>query len=262
MSSEPVAGPPPITPEHYRILCGIALGVILLLNVQQGSIVAGLLAVLVGALGVLLRLRVSPLLTLLPIAGGQLYVRYLRGFVGSDPPGATAFEPLDLVLCMAVLGYVAGHYRLYAIWFHILPADRRRRYRRESRLVVPADRVGKLAPSRRSPRLLTSAELAWFVLQLPLLALLAQGVWWLLSFRWNLVELPPPLTRVLVVVWLSALGAFVVGQSLRTGRHRQMDATTARTMLQDVLWDETRGEQRRIGRWLAWLKLRRRPAAK
>src|SRR5436309_672537 len=40
-------------------------------------------------------------------------------------------------------------------------------------------------------------------------------------------------------------------------RRRGMDMPTGQVMLQDELWNETRGEQRRMGRWLAWWKMRR-----
>jgi hypothetical protein len=264
MSSEPANIPALITPQHYQILCGLGLGLILLVSVEEGQTIAGLLAVLIGGLGVLLRLRLSPVLVLLALAAGRLYVQYLTRLAVIDfpPRGGVLFQPLDLVLCMATLGYVAGHYRLQSIWFNILPADPRRRYRRETRLVIPADRVGKVVPPQRSASLLTPAELAWFVLQLPLAALAAQGVWWLLSVRWSLTGLPPRLTQVLVLLWLVVIGLLVVGQLFRTWRRRQMDVATARTLLQDVLWNETRGEQRRIARWLAWWRLRDRPAAK
>jgi hypothetical protein len=34
-----------------------------------------------------------------------------------------------------------------------------------------------------------------------------------------------------------------------------MDRFTAQLMLQDILWQQTRGEQRRIQRWIVWKKL-------
>jgi len=37
---------------------------------------------------------------------------------------------------------------------------------------------------------------------------------------------------------------------------RQMTRAEAELMLQDILWRETRREQRRIGRWLAWSRNR------
>jgi hypothetical protein len=35
-----------------------------------------------------------------------------------------------------------------------------------------------------------------------------------------------------------------------------MTAEEATLFLQDVLWKETRGEQRRLNRWSAWARLR------
>ena len=39
-----------------------------------------------------------------------------------------------------------------------------------------------------------------------------------------------------------------------------MDEATARLLLQDEVWKETRGEQRRLNRWLTW-KENRSPSA-
>ena len=41
-------------------------------------------------------------------------------------------------------------------------------------------------------------------------------------------------------------------------RARQMTAAEGELSLQDTLWRETRREQRRLNRWLAWAELRRR----
>jgi hypothetical protein len=36
-----------------------------------------------------------------------------------------------------------------------------------------------------------------------------------------------------------------------------MSVAEANLFLQDILWQETRGDQRRISRWFAWARLRR-----
>jgi len=51
---------------------------------------------------------------------------------------------------------------------------------------------------------------------------------------------------------------FLASHGFRYWRRVQMDRVSALLMLQDILWNETRGEQRRINRWLAWRKLRDR----
>lgn len=254
--------PPPITPQHYQVLCGLCLGVAFLVQYQQGVWVAGLLTLLIGVLGIVLKIRLSPLLVLLPVAGGQIFPRFDLTIRAVDLDWLAERYPLlqvpDVVLCGAVLGYLAGHYRLHALWYSILPRDPRRRFQRETPLVVPAEQVGKVAPQRRSADSLTPAEFTRFVLQLPLFALLAQGALYLLTPRWSLVELSPRWMQLLVLVWALVVGLFIAGQFFRYWRRRNMSRATAVLLLQDVLWHETRGEQRRVSRWLAWWKLRRR----
>src|SRR5262249_56308012 len=115
----------------------------------------------------------------------------------------------------------------------------------------------RVAPQPRPAVLLSRGEIAWFVLQLPLFAVLAQGAWVLLGARRQLLELSPRTVQFLMLAWTLTLVLFVAGHFFRYWRLLPMDGMTARMLLQDVLWHETRGEQRRIGRWLAWWKLRR-----
>jgi hypothetical protein len=51
---------------------------------------------------------------------------------------------------------------------------------------------------------------------------------------------------------------FLAAHAFRYWRRLQMDRTTAILMLQDILWRETRSEQRGINRWIVWRKLRGR----
>jgi hypothetical protein len=241
-------------PQHYQVLCGIALAAVFLILMQQQVPLAGVAALLLGAAGILLRARISPILVLLAVVGGQLYRQYL--FSVWRQHGALDVE--DVVLCAATLAYVAGHYRLLAIWRHILPPDPRQRYHKQARAVVPVGRIGKIAPQHRPVALVSRSELALFVLQLPLFALLAQGAWMVIGARRELHELSPRWMQLLQLTWGVALAAFVIGQFFRIWRLLSMDRLTAQMLLQDALWHETRGEQRRIGRWLAWFNLRRR----
>lgn len=68
--------------------------------------------------------------------------------------------------------------------------------------------------------------------------------------------MPLRVVQLLQMAWGLALALFLAGQLFRFWRFLQMECMTARVFLQDVLWHETRGEQRRIGRWLAWFRLR------
>lgn len=244
---------PPVQPLHYQVLCGIALAAIFLVQLQQGLLLWGMIVLLIGAAAVL-RARISPLLVVLPLVGAQLYLRYLFP-IGRQ---RDALQVEDVVLCAATLAYVAGHYRLLALWRSILPSDPRQIYHKGAGVIVPLSRLGKVAPQHRPVALLSRGELAWFVLQLPLFALLAQAVWIVLGARRNLHELEPRLLQIMHASWVLVLGLLLVGQLFRVVRLLRMDRVTAQMVLQDTLWHETRREQRRIGRWLAWWNLRRK----
>ncbi|HTD79690.1 MAG TPA: hypothetical protein VK898_18790 [Chloroflexota bacterium] len=245
---------PAVQPQHYQVLCGMALATIFLVLLQQTLVLFGLVALLMGAAAILLRARLSPILILLPVVGGQL----LRQYLYPEWRLHTALDVEDVLLCAATLAYLAGHYRLLALWSNILPPDPRQRYHKGAHAVVPIARLGKVAPQHRPASHVSRGELAWFVLQLPLFALLAQGVWIVIGARRELHDLSPRWMQFLQLAWGLALGAFVAAQFFRIWRLLSIDRMTAQMLLQDELWNETRGEQRRIGRWLAWFNLRRR----
>jgi hypothetical protein len=245
---------PAVQPQQYQVMCGMALAAILLIQVQQGLVMSGLVALLLGAAGVLLRARIGPVLVLLALVGGQL----VRQYFSAPWTVHLALDVQDVALCAAMLAYVAGHYRLLALWSHILPPDPRQRYHKQAHAVVPLKRLGRIAPQHRPVAHLSRGELVWFVIQLPLFALMAQGVWMVVGARRELHGFSPRWMQMLQLAWGLALCVFLAGQLFRYWRLWSMDPMTAQVLLQDALWHETRGEQRRIGRWLAWWKVRRR----
>jgi hypothetical protein len=210
------------------------------LNLQQLLPALSLCMLLAGGLGILARRAINPLIVLLPLGINQLLHQANRNnLLGQSAiPPATYLRTLDLALCMAVLAYVVGQYRLLALRGTVLPADRRRG-----------------AASPRPEYLVTAEELFALLVQLPLWTLVAQGIWYLLPQHSRLEGLAPSWLQFLILVWVVAIGLLVTSHVFRYWRWRQMNATTARVLLQDVLWKETRGEQRRINRWLAWRRI-------
>ncbi len=161
----------------------------------------------------------------------------------------------DVLLCAAVLGYVAGHYRLQSIWHSLLPADSRLRVGppRAALVLETGTALAGEAPGSQ----ITPQEIASLVITLPVWAVLAQVARALLPEHWYALGLPGPLVQILVVLWLLAVAFLVVMSFLNVWKHQHHDAATAQLYLQDLLWRETRGEQRRVNRWLSWW-LRRR----
>lgn len=237
-----------ITPRHYQALCGLALATIFLVQIQRPSmempitLLVNLLVVFVGTLGILYRVRLSPILILIVFAVPHLAEQLLTDQIFNPDFRSFRFlDVADVLLCIAMLTCLIGQYRLHGLWFGVLSADPRQ----------PA------AAQARSEASLSASELLALIFPVPIFALLAEFVALLLKQHWTLIDLPPRWQQFLAVAWAILLALFLAAHAFRYWRRQQMDRVSAQVLLQDVLWHETRGEQRRINRWLVWKKLRR-----
>jgi hypothetical protein len=203
---------------------------------------------LIGCLTLLTHWHHGPPLVLLSLAGllGMPGPHSRRGY-----PYAARFQAptlMDLVLCIAVLGYVLGHYRLLSLMRTIFPADSRRLSRQ----------VGKLPeePHRRSADLVTHWEMTLLGLALPMWSGLAVLVWTLLMEGTPSLDVPRPLWRVLQIGWAAL--ALLATTGIAAGFLRRMTATPEESLLylQDELWRHTRREQSLLHRWLSWTRRR------
>lgn len=228
---------PKISVRHYQMLCGVALVAIFLLQMQQNlPMLANVLMLFTGALGVLFRARLTPILVLLCIALTHLIEQY-NSFRFFSPD----FRFLDLnevLLCMAVLMFLIGYYRLQGIRFGVLP------------------RPSPVAGGGRSEASLSPAELVMLIFPVPLATLAAEFAVLILRQHWSIVGLPPKWKQFLVIAWILLIAMFVAAQAFRYWRRLQMERGLAMMSLHDTVWNETRGEQRRIARWFAWRKLK------
>jgi hypothetical protein len=241
-----------ITPRHYQVICGLSLGGIIMVQTQMLNIDAALLlalhAVLVAAaaLALLNQARISPALLLIIMAIPYLVEQWQANAPGAGFADRRFFNLADVVVCIAALTYVIGHYRLLGLQGGVLPADRR----------LQADATSRKMPSHvRSEQSLRSSELAALIFTAPSFAVLAQFACRTLK-QPRFLDINPRINEFLLFLWILLAGMFVCAEMFRYWRRRQMDRASALLMLQDMLWHETRGEQRRIQRWLAWRKLR------
>lgn len=248
-----------VGPVHYQILCGAGLLLIFLAQLDQGLMAANLLVVCVGLLGLVSKLRMMPLLLFLTFAGVQIghHALLYRGNFNVED-----IRPLvhvrDLALAIGLIAYLAASYRLQSLAAHILPPDVRQRRDKPHQVGRRWGRQYETVPQKRSAGLLTPQEIAQFVLALPLWAILGQAAWLVVAQPWTLTVFPVRLHRLIAFAWLLIVGAVVVGTILAHWRRRQMDPEAAALYLQDTLWKETRREQRRTFRWLAWRQLHER----
>jgi len=228
--------------RNYMLLCLSALFLLVVCLAYRGLDWWSLVPTLIGCLTLLTYWNHGPPLVLLSLTGllgmsePHLHSN-LRGW--SRLPTPTL---MDFLLCVAVLAYVLGHYRLLALMRHIFPQDPRRRRNN------PAQ--------QRCPDLVTDGETVLLGLALLLWTGLAGIAWtWIIDYA-------PPLDialewwRVLRLVW-AVLAVLAIG-GIVASYVRQSAATPQESLLylQDQCWRLTRREQSMLNRWWTWARLR------
>lgn len=225
------------------------LGAIFLAQLQQGVHVLTVLLFLVGSLGVISPGRIYPILLLAGLAATQLFHQFGARRLGIPWSGGRAgLQVEDVFLCLCVLGYVMAHYRWQAVAHNIVPLDRRRREWPDDWPV----RGGPMVPLRRPADQVTRKEISLLVVALPIWAMVGQVFWIWLRDPSDLQGLRLGPARLVLATWLLGMTSLLATTLLVAWRRRQDSPEIAALALQDILWKETRREQRRISRWLAW----------
>jgi hypothetical protein len=254
----PQAVPQTSPSQQYLLVSLAALAVILLVLLHWGMERWSLLPVLMGALGVTLRWRITPLLTLILLAGlllaGETTARPILTIYQ-----ARELSLADWLLCGAVLALCVAQYRLQGLGVSIFPVeDSRRCHGVADRPVGDPTQRPKTSWTRRSPRLVSPLEIGWLVLSLPIWAFLAQLCWRLAPVGVRAYGFTRAGWRGIVLLWLIGIGVLVVAGFLSYGSQWRLRKPEARLFLQDAFWQETGREQRRICGALARAGLRRR----
>ncbi len=238
--------------SHYLVVGLVSLSVIWLLLVRREvTPMVTLFPILVGILGITIRWRLAPVLMLVILAV-CLKIEWI--------PREATFRITNFILCGAALVYLIAQYRLQSLMDHIFPIDSRRREG------PPRWHVGllslryqpEIAHERRPPALVTREEIGMVVLGSALWAALAQLSWIWVPSRWGNPGFPQPAWRAIVLTWIAGASLYVAFSLLHYWSRRHMTAQEALLFLQDELWKETRGEQRRINRWRVWARLRQK----
>jgi hypothetical protein len=268
--------PPESAIRNYMVVCLVALGVVLaaLMYILEpdGLTHWAALPVALGAVSVVFRWRIGPVLLLVTL-GSLFYVDKTVQVFYVLWPSSEERSPLAVwVLSGGVLGYCAAHYRLLGLTSALLPSDPRRFAELVAGSGNPATTRGVVAgfpdppaTDRRPPALVPVArpvsawEIGSLMLALPIWAFLAQLAERLLPNEASHPhELSKELLQGVVLAWALTLGTLVGTGFLSYLGRQMMTRRQAMIYLQDVLWRETRRDQRRIQRWLVWRKLRRR----
>lgn len=235
--------------RNYMLLSLSALFLLVVCLADRGLEWWCLAPALVGCLALLTHWSHGPPLVLLFMTGLFVMANPRSRAVHTDWPRLQTPTLMDLVLCIAVLAYVVGHYRLLSLMRNIFPLDPRRRTSEPWQ--------------RRSVDLVTGREMALLGLMLPLWTGLSFMVW-----AMELMDLATPparqidatqsldLPRELGFVW-AALAVLAAAGTL-AGYLRWITATPEEQLvyLQDQCWRLTRREQSSLNRWLTWARLR------
>lgn len=241
--------------RNYTLFSLAALFLLVVCLADQGFDWWCLVPAAIGCLALLAHWRHGPPLVLLSLIG--LYgMSGPRSFRNSAQ--WSRFQTptmMDLVLCIAVLAYVSGNYRLLSLTRNIFPPDPRRR--------------GSPATQPRSADHVTDREMAWLGLSLPVWTGLAVMIW-----ATGMADLPTAPGRAfepdrpqsffspldlapqLGLVWVGL--AILAAAGIVTSYLRWATATPEEGLLylQDQCWRLTRREQSLLNRWLAWARLR------
>jgi hypothetical protein len=177
---------------------------------------------------------------------------------------------LDVLLAVAFVGYTAAHYRLVSVTRHIFPVDRRRRVRQAGAGKRRRPSLGPVLEQKRSPGLFRTDEAGPLLFAAVACACLAEFLWLWLSDRsvgsdlleysgfQQAVPIPDPLWRLFLLVWVFCLVLIPITGILAYLGQRRLTAEESALFLQDQLWRQTRREQSRLSRWLAWATRRHR----
>lgn len=279
--------------RFYTIVCMVSAFVLALPLMARGMGTDALLPVVIGVLLALTRWRAGGLLFLLSflwlVQADRLGVSPLRLATGLlltlislftatprpigffDNPFPKLARPelmLDVVLACAVVVYIAAYYRLLGVTRAIFPIDRQRRGPSPGKTPSGVPKLGPVLEPKRSPSLIDARELGKLVPAAIIATVLAQYLLlWVQrrSARSDLaahlpfglsVRIDDRIWQLVVLLSLSVLGLIVVTSVLGyLGLRRQTPAEAA-LFLQDQLWRQTRREQARLNRWLAWAEKR------
>jgi hypothetical protein len=222
-------------------LIGLAALVVLFLMVMDRGVagaLGGLVILILGLAGLVTGWRTVPPAILFVVTVSQV------DWWGGHWP-EFLFDLNDLLLCGALLVYLAAQFRLFGLTGNVLPPE--------------PGVAGSGGPRmvRRSSALVSDRELA-FLGVLAAWVVLAQGLWAVLPESLDIVRSVPGLVRLFILAVVLGGGGLAVSAVLGYLSLRRATPAEALQVLQDELWDETRSEQRALNRWLAWARLRAR----
>jgi hypothetical protein len=252
----------------YVVVTAAALMVIFVAQIMSGSLIAGLIPLIMGATALGLRWTAMPVLCVVAVAWFQALpfgVPVGRAF--NQDPRFTHFRMQDLLLGAAVVVYLIAQYRVYTLAHMAVPDERDPRFRKANAL-----------PDRRDPDLIDEREVPQLLVTAAVVLVAGQVAWLVLSetvldFR----QLPPirlrpaagvrfdgahslATSRWLLFVITFGVTIFLARLAFWYWRIRTLNRAEAQLVLADTGWSEMRREAARQETWRAFGKYRHRPA--
>jgi hypothetical protein len=160
-----------------------------------------------------------------------------------------AFDLPEMMLAAGTLLFVGSLHRLHALLLTAATYD--------PRLAKKSPRP--LPPQTRPASALSTQEIVGWLMTVPLCVLAAELLRRGLNRPTPLEGLVPwQIAHVIIAVWVLVVGVLFVWTMCDYWRRTNRDPDLARMYLEDMAWRESRRDQGRMGRWLAW---RRRKSA-
>jgi hypothetical protein len=198
-----------------------------------------LVPLLFGVLGVVFGWRSAPLFVLVALA-----VTILQPFPALTMYLISTSPVTDVLLSAGVLAYLVAQHRLFSLRLGAVPEGPVRREGRKRVKPPPA-------PTRPPPADV-EGEAVLALVAVGLATAAAFGLWTVAQRVRPPLDIRPVPWRLALLVWAVGGVLLAAGGLIGYLGWRRQSPEEASLFLQDLLWRETRGEQRRINRWRAW----------
>jgi hypothetical protein len=241
---------------HYQAWCGVCLTLIFMGQFSQGILLTNVLACLLGALGIVSRLRWGAFFVLIGVGFAQsMHFFTTERFTRSWGSAGRELDLHDFLLALGILGYVVGQYRLQGLWHHLWPPDPRERRGRPQATFLGLWPRPPMVRHRRREGNIRPQEMVSLSILTPLLVLAGMLAYTLTRPPRGWLNMPWGLGHFLILFWVVVLGAFVLRHIMEIWQTWTQSMPASCLFLHDQLWAQTRGEMRRIARWRAWRKI-------
>lgn len=248
----------------FAALSGLAL--VFVVMFQRGADVGGLLVVMIGVAGLLLRWTLAPPAFILILVYFVVFPFGIPelGYASRYEIEDNRFNFSDLLLAGAALAYLGCQYRVLGLTQQAVPHE----------MKVPR-RSDK--PYRRPPSAISPTEIPRFLYLTAGVVFAGQIVWYLATslevdvertiplrlgdsaraaFRRDDSMLSPGATRFVIITGALFFGTLLARLVFGYWRLRAMGPDEANAMLLDTSWVETRREHVRLNVWKRWRRKR------